>query len=57
MKRGKPQKDEFVFSTGDEALSTLGEELRQKYPEMAEKFARLRSRTRWSAAWSIRCTI
>lgn len=41
MKRGKPQKDEFVFSTGDEALSTLGEELRQKYPEMAEKFARL----------------
>ena len=43
MKRRKSQKSEFVFSTGDEALSTLGEEIRQKYPEMAEKFARLQS--------------
>jgi tetratricopeptide (TPR) repeat protein len=41
MNRQKNRKDEFVFSTGDEALSTLGEELRQKYPEMVEKFARL----------------
>jgi len=41
MKRRKNRKSEFVFSTGDEALSTLGEELRQKYPEMMEKFARL----------------
>ncbi|NIQ00180.1 MAG: tetratricopeptide repeat protein [Nitrospinaceae bacterium] len=37
----KSRKGEVVFSTGDEALSTLGEELRQKYPEMMEKFARL----------------
>ncbi len=41
MKRQKTRNSEFVFSTGDEALSTLGEELRQKYPEMLEKFERL----------------
>ena len=41
MRRRKDSNSEFVFSTGDEALSTLGEELRQKYPEMMEKFARL----------------
>ena len=43
MKKRKSRKSEFVFSTGDEALSTLGEELRRKYPEMAEKFERLQS--------------
>ena len=41
MKRRQDNNSEFVFSTGDDALSTLGEELRQKYPEMMEKFARL----------------
>ena len=38
MKKRKTRNSELVFSSGDEALSTLGEELRQKYPEMAEKF-------------------
>ena len=41
MRRRKNDNSELVFSTGDDALSTLGEELRQKYPEMMEKFARL----------------
>ncbi len=41
MKKRKTRNSELVFSSGDEALSTLGEELRQKYPEMAEKFERL----------------
>ncbi len=39
MRKRDTSNSEFVFSTGDEALSTLGEELRQKYPEMVEKFA------------------
>jgi tetratricopeptide (TPR) repeat protein len=43
MKRFKDENSQFVFSTGDEALSTLGEEIRQKYPEMMEKFARLQT--------------
>lgn len=41
MRKRATSNSEFVFSTGDAALSTLGEELRRKYPEMAEKFARL----------------
>lgn len=40
MKRTKTRKNPIVFSSGDEALSTLGEELRQKFPEMAEKVDR-----------------
>ncbi len=38
MKIKKDQSNRVVFSTGDESLSTLGEELRQKFPETVQKF-------------------
>jgi len=41
MKKNKSNPSRTLFTSGDEALSTLGEELRQKYPELAEKFENL----------------
>ena len=35
--KSKTKKKDVVFSTGDESLATLGEELRRKYPELVEK--------------------
>ena len=41
--KSRTKKKNVVFSTGDESLATLGEELRQKYPELVEKMEKFRT--------------
>ena len=42
MKR-KTKKQDLVFSTGDDSLVTLGEELRRKFPDLVEKMEKFKT--------------
>jgi len=39
----KTKKRDLVFSTGDDSLATLGEELRRKFPELVEKMEKFKT--------------
>lgn len=41
--KSRSKKRDLVFSTGDDSLATLGEELRRKFPELVEKMEKFKT--------------